>query len=155
MSLRFALSAVLLAGGPAAAAEQPTLDQLMATPSAPDIAAQWKAICLDHAGDAKAQKASVKASELTWPYQAYFLKDKGAPACVLASSIAASDTVDSLFAATEAAASPAALVDRKNDADQASASTVIEGMPYMVTVGIKKSTGNQVATVILTSLKKD
>jgi len=155
MIAKITLAATLLAAGSAAAAEEPTLDQLLATPSASDIVSQWKTICLDHAGDTKAQKAAVKASGLTWPYQVYFLKDKDGPACVVVSSIAAADTVDSLYAAVEIGASPTVLTERKNRADQASASIAIDGTSYDVTVGIKKSPGNQVATVILTSFKKD
>lgn len=136
-------------------AAEPTFSDLLATPSATDIAARWKSVCYDHAGDRKAQQAAAKAQNITWPYQAMFLADKGEPSCVIASTTEASTTPDALFDAAALSAAPLAPFLRAKKDDQVFGTVTIADKSYRIEAGLHKSPGTLIAVVALTEVKKD
>lgn len=147
-----AIIACLLAAAPAVQAAEPTIEQLMATPSAAEIVAQWKAVCLDHSGDMRAQRRAMNDLGVTWPYQVMFDDNREARACFVVSSTEAATTLDSLYDAVAASAAPRVLAVSENEPDHRTA-TITE-TNYEIEVAITEGTGTRIAVVALRELKR-
>ena len=132
-----------------AIAQEPTIEQLLATPTAAEIVGQWKAVCLDHAGDPITQEATVKSTGLTWPYQAYFHPRGGEVDCVVASATKPGTvTGDFLGPLSTATALPAG--EFRADKRGLSADLPLNGRTYRVGASTSDmGGGNLVTTVIL------
>ena len=145
--------AMLAYTGAAALAAEPSLEQLLATPSPVEIVAKWKAVCLDHAGDASAQRRAVRELNIDWPYQVMFDKDAGKPACLMVSSIEPQATAQSLGDAIIQASAPVVLENAELRDNTFRATTVIDGSIFRVQAGLRPSQGVTTAVVVLIDMK--
>ena len=145
--------AMLACTGASALAAEPTLEQLLATPSPVEIATKWKAVCLDHAGDAGAQRRAVRELNIDWPYQAMFDKDAGKPACLMVSSIEPQATAQSLGDAITKASAPLVLENVELRGNIFRATAVINGSIFRVQTGLRPSQGVTTAVVVLIDMK--
>ncbi len=139
---------LVLCGGSAASAQEPTFEQLLATPTAAEIVEQWKTICFDHPGDSKAQTEAIKTSGLTWPYQAMVDMRGQKPACLVVSSTKIGTSIND-FAGPLSAVTSRPAEKFKADGRGLSADIELEGKAYWVGVSSKGTRGNLVSTVVL------
>ena len=137
-----------------ASAAEPTLEQLLAQPSPSEIVARWKAVCLDHAGDAGAQRRAVEELKIDWPYQADFRDAGGKPACMIVSSTTLDATGQALGDAIAQASQPLELRDVEHRAKSFKASTVIDGSVFRLQATIVPGQGVVTAVVALVDMKE-
>ena len=132
----------------AASAQEPTIDQLLATPTAGEIVARWKSVCFDHAGNIDAQIQAIKDTGLTWPYQAMTGRRGRKPYCMVLSSTksgtAAADFKGPL--STAIGRPPEAL---KAEGKGLSTEFEVAGTRYWISVSLENPGGNLVSTVVI------
>jgi len=132
----------------AASAQEPTLDQLLATPAAAEIVARWKSVCFDHAGNIDAQIQAIKDTGLTWPYQAMTGRRGNKPYCMVLSSTkvgtAAADFLGPL--STAIGQPPDAL---KTERKGLSTEVELAGKKYWIGVSLENPGGNLVSTIVI------
>ena len=155
LSLRAqATLACLACAASSASAAEPTLEQLLAEPSPSEIAANWKAVCLEHAGDTTAQRDAVEQLKIDWPYQAMFDEAGGKPACMMVSSTGLDVTGQALGDAVIQASQPLELRDVGRRNRRFSATMMIDGSLFRVQASITPSQGVATAVVALIDMKE-
>jgi hypothetical protein len=147
--IAFGLAAVT----PAAQAQEPTFEQLLATPSATEIAARWKSVCFDHAGNMEAQAKAAEDLKITWPYQVMF-EAKRFPTCMVVSAIAPGQTARDLALAVAATDQVFALSNPEETKDKFNTSASINGRPFLVAASLKRAPGTTIAVIALSDTSK-
>lgn len=154
MRVLFLAPAVLACAASGASAADLTFEQLLATPSPSEIVAKWKAVCLEHAGDTRAQRRAARELNIDWPYQAMFEPNDGEPACMVVSSTQLDATAQAVGDALTAATSPLALENVELRGRDFKASTVIDGSVFRVEASLFPSQGVLTAVVALVDTKE-
>ncbi len=132
----------------AASAQQPTIDQLLATPTAAEIVQRWKSVCFDHAGNIEAQIQAMKDTGLTWPYQMMTGRRGSKPYCmVLSSAKAGTAAADFLGPLSTAIGQPPAAL--KADGKGLETEVELSGKKYWIGVSLETPGGNLVSTIVI------
>lgn len=137
-----------------AQADEPTIQQLLATPSPTEIFDKWAAVCLANAGNQKEQTKAAKDLKIDWPYQTFFDKTEALDSCLV---ISATETDADVSTLTESISKSFSGDDYKilvSNKDEVSSFGSIGGYAFGIEASAKNQPGSRILSIALIQLKK-